>query len=70
MVYHAPSIPPLYKQVGIYARVSSRSPEQMNSLTNWSLSWSQQNKKNCTQALYQNLRADMARPAGFEPTVF
>lgn len=31
-VYQAPSIPPLYKQVGIYARVSTRSPEQMNSL--------------------------------------
>ena len=32
VVYHSPSIPPLYKQVGIYARVSTRSPEQMNSL--------------------------------------
>ena len=31
-VYQPPSIPPLYKQVGIYARVSNRSPEQMNSL--------------------------------------
>ena len=32
VVYHSPSIPPLYKQVGIYARVSTRSSEQMNSL--------------------------------------
>ena len=31
-VYQPPSIPPLYKQVGIYARVSTRSPEQMKSL--------------------------------------
>ena len=32
-VYHQQSIPPLYKQVGVYARVSSRSAEQMNSLS-------------------------------------
>ena len=32
VVYHYPSLPKVYKQVGIYARVSTRSQEQMNSL--------------------------------------
>ena len=32
VVYHYPSLPKVYKQVGIYARVSTLSSEQMNSL--------------------------------------
>lgn len=32
VIYHPSSLPKVYKQVGIYARVSTRSPEQMHSL--------------------------------------
>ena len=33
VVYQQPAFPKVYKQVGVYARVSTRSPEQLNSLS-------------------------------------